>query len=120
MKTKSLITGIPLSSGHLNRRNFIKGTGLAAASGIAGCGESTVPVSSVQKLRIPVPTYESIGAKTFINCSDAYTILSGSLMPAEVKQSMMRAAEHYVHMDNLAECVGSRLAELTGAEWGCI
>ena len=31
---------------------------------------------------------------------------------------MEEAAKHYVHMDELMEAAGKRLAELTGAEWG--
>ena len=32
----------------------------------------------------------------------------------------MRRARHYVHMDELMEGAGKRLAELTGAEWGIV
>src|SRR5437868_14717163 len=33
---------------------------------------------------------------------------------------MEAAAKHYVQLDELAEGVGRRLAELTGAEWGMV
>ena len=32
----------------------------------------------------------------------------------------MRPSRHYVHLDELAEAVGARLAELTAAEWGMV
>src|SRR5437763_7195404 len=33
---------------------------------------------------------------------------------------MEAAAKHYVQLDELADAVGRRLAELTGAEWGMV
>ncbi len=33
---------------------------------------------------------------------------------------MDAAARRYVHLDELAEAVGARLATLTGAEWGLV
>src|SRR5439155_304318 len=49
-----------------------------------------------------------------------YTILSGSTMLPEVREAMAAASQHYVHLDELAEAVGARLAELTKAEWGLV
>ena len=80
-----------------DRRHFLEKIGLGALAGsisattlpFSGCKQVPVP----PELRIKIPTYESIGAKTFINCSDAYTKLSGSLMPPEVKMAMMKATE---------------------------
>ena len=66
-----------------------------------------------------IPTYESMGVRTLINCQGAYTIISGSLALNEV-QVMSDATREYVHMDELMECAGARLAERTGAEWGLV
>src|SRR5882762_10295640 len=33
---------------------------------------------------------------------------------------MAAASQHYVHLDELADAVGARLAALTGAEWGLV
>ena len=33
---------------------------------------------------------------------------------------MEEAGRHYVHMDDLMNAVGKRLAEITGADWGII
>ena len=38
-------------------------------------------------------------------------------MLPEVRTAMDAAARQYVHLDELAEAVGARLAALTGAEW---
>ena len=41
-------------------------------------------------------------------------------MLPEVRAAMTAAAQQYVHLDELAEAVGARLAELTKAEWGMV
>ena len=101
--------------GLLSRRGFFRGTGHAALAGLAG---SRVEAASGTKGLHT--TYESIGVRPVINCWGTMTILSGSLMLPEVKAAMDEAGKHYVHMDELMEGAGKRLAELTGAEWGII
>src|SRR5438128_3198179 len=64
--------------------------------------------------------YQSIGVRPLINARGTFTIISGSLMLPEVRAAMEEAAKHYVHLDELAEAVGARLATLTGAEWGLV
>jgi L-seryl-tRNA(Ser) seleniumtransferase len=41
-------------------------------------------------------------------------------MLPEVRAAMAAASQHYVHLDELAEAIGARLATLTGAEWGLV
>ena len=109
---------------HLTRRNFFKGLGLMSLTSMVKCGggASKTPTFEVKikNPRIPIPTVQSIGATPVVNCYGTYTYLSGSLMPPEVKMAMMKAAEQFVEMDDLMNCVGKRLAELTGAEWGAV
>jgi len=64
--------------------------------------------------------YRSIGVRPLINARGTFTIISGSLMLPEVRAAMTAAAQQYVHLDELAEAVGARLAELTKAEWGMV
>jgi L-seryl-tRNA(Ser) seleniumtransferase len=71
-------------------------------------------------LRIGPDIYQSIGVRPIVNARGTYTILSGSTMLPEVRAAMDAAAQHYVHLDELAEAVGTRLATLTGAEWGLV
>ena len=101
---------------HLTRRDIFKGTGLAALLGATGCNAKQSPVSS----KITIPTYESIGVKPIINCMGTHTNRGGSLMLPEVMMAMQEANKHYVRMDDLMEYTGKRLAELTGAEFGCV
>ncbi len=71
-------------------------------------------------LRLGSDIYESIGVRTFVNARGTYTILTGSTLLPEVRAAMEAASRHYVHLDELAEAVGARLAQLTGAEWGVV
>jgi L-seryl-tRNA(Ser) seleniumtransferase len=64
--------------------------------------------------------YRAIGVRPFINARGTYTVLSGSLMLPEVRAAMAAAAQQYVHLDELTEAIGARLATLTGAEWGLV
>jgi L-seryl-tRNA(Ser) seleniumtransferase len=71
-------------------------------------------------LRAAPDVYQSIGVRPLINARGTFTIISGSLMLPEVRAAMDAAAKHYVHLDELADAVGARLAALTGAEWGLV
>ena len=64
--------------------------------------------------------YQSIGVEPVINCRGTFTIIGASIELPEVRAAMDHAAQHYVQLDELAEGVGRRLAELTGAEWGMV
>ena len=64
------------------------------------------------------PTYGAIGVRPLINCRGFYTIISGSLLLPEVRAAMTAASRSYVHLDELAEAVGSRIAGLMQCEWG--
>lgn len=64
--------------------------------------------------------YRSIGVRPLINARGTFTIISGSLMLPEVRAAMDAASRQYVHLDELTEAIGARLATLTGAEWGLV
>src|SRR5947207_2810739 len=66
------------------------------------------------------PTYESLGVRPLINCMGTYTIISGSVMLPEVRQAMAAASQRYVHLDELMEAAGARIAELMRCEWGLV
>src|SRR5438132_2979103 len=67
-------------------------------------------------LRASSEVYQSIGVRPLINARGTYTIISGSVMLPEVRAAIDAAAQHYVHLDELTEAVGARLATLTGAD----
>ena len=71
-------------------------------------------------LRPGADVYASIGVRPLINGRGTYTIISGSTMLPEVRAAMDGAARQYVHLDELADAIGARLATLTGAEWGLV
>ena len=64
--------------------------------------------------------YQSIGVEPVINCRGTFTIIGASVELPEVRAAMDAASKYFVQMDELAEGVGKRLAELTGAEWGMV
>ncbi|HLK17999.1 MAG TPA: aminotransferase class V-fold PLP-dependent enzyme [Bryobacteraceae bacterium] len=64
--------------------------------------------------------YQSIGVEPVINCRGTYTIIGASVETPETRAAMEYAARYFVQYDELAEGVGRRLAELTGAEWGMV
>lgn len=64
--------------------------------------------------------FRAIGVEPIINCRGTFTIIGGSVELPAVQAAIKEAARHFVQYDELAEGVGRRLAELTGAEWGLI
>ncbi len=64
--------------------------------------------------------YRAIGVEPIINCRGTFTIIGGSVERPEVLAAYKEASRHFVQYDELAEGVGKRLAEITGAEWGLI
>src|SRR5260370_16190823 len=64
--------------------------------------------------------YQSIGVEPVINCRGTFTIIGASIELPHVRAAMDAASKYYVQLDELADAVGRRLAELTGAEWGMV
>ena len=71
-------------------------------------------------LRAGPDIYQSIGVEPIINCRGTFTIIGGSIERPEVRAAMDAASKHFVQIDELADAVGRRFAELTGAEWGMV
>ena len=99
----------------LNRRDVFRGAG----KGVLGTLAAWIPLGTAQSASSP-GIYEAIGVRPLINCRGTFTIISGSQTLAEVKRAMDEASRHYVHLDELADGVGRRLAQLTQAEWGIV
>ncbi|SVD49136.1 uncharacterized protein METZ01_LOCUS401990, partial [marine metagenome] len=59
--------------------------------------------------------YDDLGVSTFINARGTITTLGGSIMPPEVVDAMSQASRHFVHLNELHDRVGARIAEITGA-----
>jgi len=122
-------------SAGVSRRDLFKKGGLLGGAlafpGLLPSAEAAAPPATAAKaaavttpagvgLHIGPDVYQSIGVRPIINARGTYTILSGSQMLPEVREAMAAASQHYVHLDELAEAVGARLATLTGAEWGLV
>ncbi len=96
-----------------SRRKLLAAAGLAAAT-------PQLRAAEAGPLKVGPDIYQSIGVRPLINCKGTFTIVSGSQSLPEVKQAMLEASKHYVHLDELMDGVGKRLAALTGAEWGIV
>lgn len=64
--------------------------------------------------------YQSIGVEPVINCRGTFTIIGGSSELPEVRAAMDAATQYFAQLDEVAEAVGQRLSEITGAEWGMV
>jgi L-seryl-tRNA(Ser) seleniumtransferase len=94
-----------------SRRNLLKSASLAGLPAIAAAPAATAAVPDV---------YSPIGVRPIINARGTFTIISGSTMLPEARSAMEAASQRYVHMDELMDAAGARLAKLTGAEWGLV
>src|SRR5213594_4280955 len=88
-----------------NRRRFLQG------------------ISSLPLLATPSPAaivkrdyFKELGIKPFINAAGTYTTLTASLMQPEVVQAIEYASKQFVHLINLHDAVGQRIASLIGCE----
>ena len=113
MKRSSVIKGltflpfagslIPFKSVLAAPGEATKGSGIAAGSG-----------------GLEPNIFQSIGVEPIINCRGTFTIIGGSIERPEVRAAMEAASKDFVQYDELADGIGKRLAELTGAEWGMV
>jgi uncharacterized pyridoxal phosphate-dependent enzyme len=98
----------------MDRRDMFR-FGSAFAAAVA----AKMPLRAAAK-EAPGGVYRKLGVRPMVNCKGTYTIISGSQTLPEVKRAMDEASRHYVHLDELMEAAGRRLAELTRAEWGIV
>ena len=113
----------------MKRRDHIKGLMLLPLAG------SALPLNSIMAAPLtsaddsssatdPKSTkpniFQSIGVEPIINCRGTFTIIGGSIERPEVRAAMEAASKNFVQYDELADGIGKRLAEVTGAEWGMV
>jgi D-glucosaminate-6-phosphate ammonia-lyase len=100
-----------------NRRDIFRFGGIAAlAHGIGG----RIRTAFAAPMELTANMYRSIGVRPVINARGTFTIITGSQSLPEVKRAMELASRGFVHMDELMEAVGKRLAEITQAPWGIV
>jgi len=110
-----------MSDTGFSRRALLERSSLLALPTLLGVkGAPAEAAPAAPGLRAGPDVYRSIGVRPFINARGTYTILTGSTMLEEPRAAMDTASRQYVHLDELAEAIGKRLAELTKAEWGLV
>ncbi|WEX79325.1 PLP-dependent transferase (plasmid) [Sinorhizobium numidicum] len=99
----------------------------SAASGYEVSGMNTrsartVSCPQVNPIHRPNPgwIYRSLGVEPLINCAGVRTSYGGCNPSERVLDAMRAAAEAFVDIEELNDCVGRELAKLTGAQWGFI
>ncbi|MGH9720414.1 MAG: aminotransferase class V-fold PLP-dependent enzyme [Bryobacteraceae bacterium] len=107
----------PEMSGGATRRELLQIGNVLALPVLLGGSQV---VAAAGPLRTGREIYQSIGVEPVINCRGTFTIIGASIELPEVRAAMDAAAQQYVQLDELADGVGRRLAELTGAEWGMV
>lgn len=64
--------------------------------------------------------YDALGVRRVINCMGAVTFLGGATLSERVIDAMAAASRMKVNLSELNEAVGRRLADICGAEAGCV
>ena len=96
----------------ITRRKFFRKAGhtLIAGGAVAyggAVGEARAKEHPVEK---GVDYYSKLGVTPFINAGGTFTILSASILPAEVQAAMTRAAQQPVNIEELHRAAGEYLA----------
>lgn len=94
-----------------NRRNFLKDN-----AGLPLCAGWLYSRTGAYASTVPRDFFKELGVRTFINAGEPYTALTGSLMTPEVKAAWDYAVPKYVHLNDLHDAVGKRIASLIGCE----
>ena len=117
MKRRKLLKGLTL---------LPLGTVLPFQSILAGPAKNTSLLTGTElltepgELKIGPNIFQSIGVEPIINCRGTFTIIGGSIERVEVREAMEAASKDFVQYDELADGIGKRLADITGAEWGMV
>ncbi|MES1223661.1 MAG: selenocysteine synthase [Bacteroidota bacterium] len=104
----------------MKRRDILKGltllplSGKLLANGVADHNSGFINSPAGENI------FRNIGVEPLINCRGTFTIIGGSLERASVRAAMEAASRNFVQYDELADGIGKKLAELTGAPWGMV
>ena len=119
MKRRNVIKGLamlPVVGSVLSSNSVLAGT-VTADKSLAQSSESLTTLNSFLS---ETNIYRAMGVEPIINCRGSYTIIGGSIKRPKVKIALEAASTNFVQLDELAEAVGKRLAELTKSEWGMV
>src|SRR5687768_11640140 len=109
----------------MKRRSIIKGLTFLPFAGSLFPIKSAFASDGLKIADIGTPPgdpniFQTIGVEPIINCRGTFTIFGGSIERPEVRAAMEAASKDFIQYDELADGIGRRLAELTGAEWGMV
>jgi uncharacterized pyridoxal phosphate-dependent enzyme len=105
-----------------SRRRFLQAApaaGLGVALPAAATGSPGTPPDTTTA-RDGASLYRALGVRPLINGRGTLTMLGGSIELPEVREAKSLANQHHVHLEELMDAAGRRLAALTGAEWGMV
>jgi len=92
-----------------NRRRFLQGiSAIPLASGAAFSATTKNPAKR--------DYFKELGVRPFINAAGTYTTLTASLMHPDVMQAIDYASKQFVHLPELHDRVGERIAQMIGCE----
>jgi L-seryl-tRNA(Ser) seleniumtransferase len=99
-------------SSAITRRRFFRKTGqtLMASGAVAYGGAVGEARAKKRPAQEGVDYYSKLGVTPFINAAGTFTILSASILPAEVQAAMTRAAQQPVNIEELHRAAGAYLA----------
>ena len=99
-------------SSSVTRRKFFRRTGqaLMASGALAYSGAASEARAQGPAWAKGVDYYRKLGVIPFINAAGTYTILSASILPAEVQAAMTLAAQKPVNIEELHRAAGEYLA----------
>jgi uncharacterized pyridoxal phosphate-dependent enzyme len=93
-----------------DRRGFLKTlSGLPLLGGLAPGGKALAAAKGRDY-------FKELNVRPFLNAAGTYTTLTASLMPPEVVRAIEYASKTYVHLIELHDVVGERIASMIGCE----
>src|SRR5215213_9730630 len=107
-------------NGLTRRELFLMGNAVALPTLLGRLDAPAEAAAAAEPLVVGPQIYQSIGVEPVINCRGTFTIIGGSVERPEVRAAMDAASKYFIQIDELADAVGRRFAELTGAEWGMV
>jgi len=91
-----------------NRRRFLQSaTSLPLLGGLRGVANAAT---------VKRDYFAELGVRPFINAGGTYTMFTASLMTPETMQAIDYCSKYFVHLDELHDRVGERIATLIGCE----
>ena len=99
-----------------SRRKFLASTSLVCGMATAAAGRVMAAAGWGKGTMTTPDIYARLGVRTHVNAKGTYTFLTGSLMSSEVSEAMEDASRHFVHLLDLQQKAGEKIAQMLGVE----